>query len=341
MMWRVNGLVVSLRCLLAVVFAVAATGKLLDLDGSRRALEEFGVRPRFARAGGVALPIAELTVAVTLLIAPTARWGAAGALVLLVVFMVAVARAMAQGRAPECHCFGQIHSEQAGASTLVRNAILGCLAIVVIVAGPGPSLNGVLAGLSTTQVALVAVSVAAVLLGLAVFQLWGDRRRLIRDLHAALAARGPAGLRRGTPAPDFSLAPVRGDAGSLDDLMTPKRPTVLIFVTTQCPPCLQMFPMLARWQDSLADALALPAIFSGDRDDVERISEEQGLSVALAQDDEEAFGLYNLRATPSAVLIDGDRLVASVPAEGVPAIEALIRTAVRQTGPPDLVVHHT
>jgi thiol-disulfide isomerase/thioredoxin/uncharacterized membrane protein YphA (DoxX/SURF4 family) len=335
----VNALLLSLRCLLALVFLVAAIGKLLDPVGSRQALEEFGVLPRIARIGGLALPVAELAVAVALLLRPSARWGAGGALVLLLAFIAGVARAMSQGRSPECHCFGQIHSEKAGPSTLIRNAILAAPAAFIIAAGTGPSLNGALAGLNAAQVALVATSVVAVLLALAVVQLWSDRRRLQRELEAAIAAKAPAGLPRGTPAPEFALTPVRGNAGSLGELMDPGRPTVLVFVSTNCGPCLQMLPSLARWQDSLVESLALPAIFAGERADIERISAEQDLRVALAQEDNEAFGLYNLRATPSAVLISAGGAVASAPAEGVPAIEALIRTAVAQSRPDELVLH--
>ena len=113
----------SIRCLLAVVFIVAAIGKLLDVEGSRRALVEFGVPVRATRLGAVLLPFAELAVAILLLFVPTARWGALGALLLLLAFSAGVARAMSRGEAPDCHCFGQIHSEPAGRSTLIRNAL--------------------------------------------------------------------------------------------------------------------------------------------------------------------------------------------------------------------------
>ncbi len=50
--------------------------------------------------------------------------GRAAALLLLLAFAGGVARAMSRGQAPDCHCFGQIHSEPAGPSTLIRNAVL-------------------------------------------------------------------------------------------------------------------------------------------------------------------------------------------------------------------------
>ena len=232
-----------MRCLLAVVFIVAAIGKLLDLGGSRHALQEFGVPARAARLGGSMLPIAELVVAVTLLLRATARWGAVGALLLLLVFSAGVARAMSRGEAPDCHCFGQIHSEPAGRSALIRNAVLAVAAALIAVAGPGPSLDGALGGLRAAQIALVATSVLAAGLAVAVAQLWADRRRLRSELDAARAAEAPPGLPRGTTAPEFELDAVRGPAGSLTELTERARPTVLVFVSTGCGPCQAMLPV--------------------------------------------------------------------------------------------------
>ena len=52
-------------------------------------------------------------------------------LVLSLVFSVAIALSLARGRAPECHCFGQLHSAPAGPMTLARNAVLAALAVFV------------------------------------------------------------------------------------------------------------------------------------------------------------------------------------------------------------------
>jgi thiol-disulfide isomerase/thioredoxin len=326
---------------LAAVFLVAAAGKLLDLPGSRRALEEFGVPARVAALAGPALPLGELAVAVALLIRPVAVAGAAGGLLLLCLFIGGVARAMAQGRAPDCHCFGQIHSEPAGPGTLARNVVLAAPALLILIAGGGPSLQGGLSSLDGTQVALVVTAVLAAALGLAATTLWGDTRRLRRELARVSASKQPPGLPRGAAAPGFALAAIRGDAGTLEGLRRPSQPTVLVFLSTRCVPCLTMLPRLADWQESLANAVSLPAIFAGDEAEIERVAEETGLSVVLAQEGSEVFGLYALRATPSGVLIDADGVIAATPAEGVPAIEALIRSAAATGQSTPLVVHST
>jgi thiol-disulfide isomerase/thioredoxin len=255
----------------------------------------------------------------------------------LLLFVAGVARAISQGRTPDCHCFGQIHSEPAGRSTLVRNAVLAAPAILILVGGRGPSLTGGVESLNGTQAALVAVSALAAALAAAAAQLWREKRGLERDLQVLTGRAKPAGLPRGTSAPEFDLRPVRGIASSLAGLLEEGRPAVLVFVSTSCGPCLQMLPTLGRWQYSLQESLALTAVFSGEAAEIERLAEEHELACALAQEDDEVFRRYELRATPSGVLIRPDGVIAGAAAEGVPAIEALIRSALARGAPADFV----
>src|SRR5919107_3648484 len=151
------------RLLLAAVFMVAGAAKLADREGSRRALADFGVPTTLAVPLGVLLPLAELAVAAALIPASTAWWGAAGALVLLLLFVAAIAANLARGRKAECHCFGQLHSEPAGWKTLARNGVLAAVAGFVVwwgYDGAGPSAVGWLAGLSGAQIAGLVVGLA-------------------------------------------------------------------------------------------------------------------------------------------------------------------------------------
>src|SRR6478672_6687391 len=116
-----DALVLIARLILGIVFVVAGVAKLLDREGSRRAVGDFGVPARLAGPLGTLLPIAEIVVALALLPAVTAWWGALGALALLVAFVAGIGVNLARGRAPDCHCFGQLHSSPAGPWTLARN----------------------------------------------------------------------------------------------------------------------------------------------------------------------------------------------------------------------------
>ncbi|HEV2124033.1 MAG TPA: MauE/DoxX family redox-associated membrane protein, partial [Chloroflexota bacterium] len=120
------------RLLLAAVFAVAGVAKLLDQTGSRRAMREFGLSSSLAAPLGMLLPLIELAVAGAPLSTATARWGALGALVLLLLFVAGIGVNLARGKHPDCHCFGQLHSAPAGWPTLARNATLAVVAAFIL-----------------------------------------------------------------------------------------------------------------------------------------------------------------------------------------------------------------
>ena len=178
---------------------------------------------------GVLLPLAELAVAAALIPTSTAWWGAVGALVLLLLFVVGISANLARGRKPECHCFGQLRSEPAGWKTLVRNGVLAAVAGFVVWWGYGgaePSALGWLAGLSTAQ--LLGLGVGVVLLGMVAAQWWfllGLLRQNGRLAMRVEALEGggrleepPTGLPLGETAPDFELPNLQGQKLTLEAL---------------------------------------------------------------------------------------------------------------------------
>ncbi len=138
--WTMNGALVVARLCLAAVFFIAGVAKLADRSGTRQALADFDVPHRLAGPLLLLLPAAELAAATALVFPTTARWGAAGSLVLLALFVVGLTRVLRRGEAPDCHCFGQVHSKPASWMTVARNLALALPAAYVALAGPGPSL---------------------------------------------------------------------------------------------------------------------------------------------------------------------------------------------------------
>ena len=61
-----------------------------DIPRAKAVAEEFGVPARFARPGGVLLPLAEIAIALAMLFPQTARWGGPAAAVLLGSFVGAI-----------------------------------------------------------------------------------------------------------------------------------------------------------------------------------------------------------------------------------------------------------
>ena len=124
-----------LRLFLAAIFALAGVAKFLDLKGSEKAFKEFGVPAVVALPASIALSVAEIVIAAMFLSVDTSWVAAIGASALLLLFIGQMIYQMARGNAPDCHCFGQIHSEPVGAKSIVRNVIFATMSLLLVVRG--------------------------------------------------------------------------------------------------------------------------------------------------------------------------------------------------------------
>lgn len=329
-----SGALLAARVVLAAVFAVAGLAKLADLAGSCRTVREFGVPDVLAPLLGSLLPGAELAVAVALIVRHSARWGAVGALVLLASFMVAIGVAMARGREPDCHCFGQLHSAPAGLRTLLRNGVLAIAAGFVAVAGwtdAGSSATGWIAGLSARALGGIGVGVLVVAAqAWFSWQLLRQNGRLIGRLDAleeklgSLPNMALRGLPIGSTAPPFALPTPHAGIITLDDLLRHGRPVVLVFSDPACGPCTALLPQITAWQRNHEDQVTLALVSRGSRDaHAAIITEHQPRHIAL-QLDREVAEAYASPGTPSAVLIDSAGRIASQLAIGRDAIVELV-----------------
>ncbi len=343
------------RLLLAVVFVVAGVAKLLDREGSRQAVIDFGVPASIATPLAVLLPIAELTVAALLLFTSTAWYGGIGASVLLLVFLAAIANSMARGKHPDCHCFGQLHSEPAGWPTLIRNALLSVIALFVVATGrdlfsfsnedAGYSLFAWLGRLTTWELAMTILGAIALLAiiaeGWLLVHLLGQNGRILLRLDAletmvsenkgvaAGAAAAPskrpaAGLPEGAPAPGFKLEGLFGETTTLDSLRAAGKPVLLIFADPGCGPCNALMPDIAAWQRDHATRLTIALISRGSVDANRAKAREHGLAHVLLQKDREVAQAYQAFGTPAAVLVKPDGTIGSPVAGGAEAIRQLV-----------------
>ncbi|HEX3617269.1 MAG TPA: TlpA disulfide reductase family protein [Solirubrobacteraceae bacterium] len=341
-----------IRLVLAAVFLVAGAAKLADPTGSRAAATGFGVPAPVAGVVGVLLPLAELCTAGALLPASSARYGALAAAVLLLAFVAAITRSIARGEAPDCHCFGAIHSEPAGARTLARNALLLALAAAVAAVGwgnAGPSavhwvgqLHGaglVAAGGGAALLALAALTVAGLLT-----LLRQNRRLLLRvdELEAHLEGAGPAGpaptpadhpgLPIGSPAPAFSLAGLYGETITLASLTARDRPLLLLFTDPGCGPCNALLPSIARWQQAHSGELTIAVLTRGSAADYLPKAREHGIAGVLLDAQLEVYSACQAIGTPGAVLVDSRGRIASPVVGGAASIERLIDQALSGAG---------
>lgn len=331
------------RLLLAAVFIIAGLAKLVDLAGSRQALVDFGVPPRLVAPFGLLLPLGELIVALALIPRTTAWWGALGAGALLILFLAGIAINLARGNAPDCHCFGQLHSSPAGWPTLFRNGALVLLAGFVIRQGRTDAGLGAVSWLGrlsaveqwllfVATVALVGVVVEA---WLVVHLLQQNGRVLLRldildgSLPAGQRVPGGAaqpaetGLPVGSSAPSFSLPGLQGEPVTLTRLCASGKRVLLIFSDPTCRPCNALLPEIGSWGREHSD-LTVALISCGTREANLAKASEHGVSQVLLQQGNEVADAFEAQGTPSAVLIQSDGLVASPLAAGSGAIRRLV-----------------
>ncbi|HEV2974736.1 MAG TPA: MauE/DoxX family redox-associated membrane protein [Solirubrobacteraceae bacterium] len=321
-----NDALVIARLCLAVVFLVAAVAKLADRSGTRQALANFDVPTRLIDPFVLLLPVAELAAATALVFPTTARWGAAGSLVLLALFVVGLTRVLRRGEEPDCHCFGQLHSKPASWTTVARNLVLAIPAAYVALTGPGPSLASWVASTNATDPWLIAIGALATLTTTTSVLLWRENRRL-RATDGRAAAAAPRQI--GALAPQFSLPSVAGRVVSLQDLLADDRACVLTFVHPGCGPCAALLPELARWHDTITEHLALALVTIAQVAEAEKLAREHALTDVLIDKQSTVSRAYGATATPSAVLVASDGTVRSAPAIGPVAIESLIRLALQ------------
>jgi peroxiredoxin/uncharacterized membrane protein YphA (DoxX/SURF4 family) len=319
-----NDALVIARLCLAVVFVIAGVAKLADRSGTRQALADFDV-PRRLFAGPLLLllPAAELAVAMALVFPTTARWGAAGSLVLLALFIVGLTRVLRRGEAPDCHCFGQLHSKPASWTTVARNLVLAIPAAYVALTGPGPSLTSWVASTNATDLWLIAIGALATLTTTTSVLLWRENRRLrSTDGRAVTAPRQIGAL-----APQFALPSATGGVVSLQDLLADERACVLTFVSPGCGPCAALLPELARWHDTVTERLALTLVAPVEATQAEALAREHALTDVLIDEQATVMHAYGVWGTPSAILVASDGTMRSAPVAGHVAIESLIRLA--------------
>jgi peroxiredoxin len=136
------------------------------------------------------------------------------------------------------------------------------------------------------------------------------------------------GLPVGSEAPQFSLSGLHGETLTLNALRSSDKPVMLLFTDPGCGPCNAMLPEVGRWQEEHPHKLTLSLISRGQVEENKTKASEHGLSNVLLQNDWEVSESYEVRGTPSAVLISPDGKIASPVAGGVEGIRGLLSYAV-------------
>ena len=225
------------------------------------------------------------------------------ALALRLAFSSAIALNLARGRRPDCHCFGRLSAGPVGWSTVARNGFLALLAAFVALDG---------------QFGWVFVGPGVVILALWIGPLVQQRWQQLANPGAA----------------SFSLPDEAGHTWTLEALLAPRRPVVLVFSQPACGACDALLPAVARWQHDLAGSVTVILVSGGLQAPTIAKAEEYGLRQVLIDEQQTVFAAYGVSATPSAVLIAGDGTRVAALARGAGEIERLIERALEAQAEP-------
>lgn len=334
-----------IRLFLAAIFALAGIGKLYDTEGSEKAVKNFGVPESLAKPFAILLPLAEILVAILLLFAEISWFGAIGAFIILLIFIGGMLNQMRLGNAPDCHCFGQIHSAPVSKKTLLRNAVFVIPALILILSGRENQGIGVLhSSVNNSEFDFMNLILGVIIIGfLAAIvyflkQISDQQTQILRRIEVLeiLSHEGSRSVERenisspedglpiGAPAPNFELPNVYGKNIHFEHLLAKGKPLLLFFVGVGCVPCASLLPEIEKWQKDLGEKLNFVFVSNGAAK--ENLAKFSGASVKeiLIQKENEVAKEFNAVWTPTALLINSDGTIGSRPAVGDGAIRKLI-----------------
>lgn len=299
-------LLTIIRILLSSVFAVSGVTKIADLSGTRAAIRGFGIP--FPSLMAILVPITEALIAILLIPIATYTWGAAGVMILTMVFSAVMVGLLLKGRKPDCHCFGKLYSTPIGRHALVRNAVLFFLASLLILQGPGWSLRELPARVSPMHLAVVAMTVLGS--SLVLHRLRISEPSTIARLVAQPHGVSTKGEHHAGPRSARSTSGVDGS-------------TLIVFIDPDCPACTALLPSIAQWQEQDRSILFLLVSF-GTEERTRPHLIEHGIRGAVFDPDRQLQRLLQVRATPSAVLAEPSLLGGENLVSGMRDISVLI-----------------
>ena len=313
---------------MGLVLFVAGVAKLARPRATRESLRAFGVPHRLLLPGAFLLPAVELGVAGLLVPQSTARAGALAAAALLLVFTMALARALYRGEQPECNCFGALRSGPVDRWTLARNLTLIAVAATLGATSPGR----LHVSLSTTQtLVLIVGTVMLVFTAVHVFfsvHLFRQNGRLLERVAALESGGRPAypaeGLPAGVPAPRFDLVDLTGERQSLDSLLGSGASLALAFVDPDCGACGSALTQLAAIRERRSGRLAVAIVTRGDAEEARRKINGYEFDAVLLQDEREVADAFGVTRVPSVQIVAPDGRTASPLAIGGEAIGRLL-----------------
>ncbi len=124
----------AIRLAAAAIWLVAGAAKIGDLEHFRAQVHASQLLPHALEAPfAYALPFVEVGIGLYLALGLLVRPAAIAGCLLMVLFVVAMAQALARGLSLDCGCFGTVAREHVGLGPILRDAALGLPSLVLAI----------------------------------------------------------------------------------------------------------------------------------------------------------------------------------------------------------------
>ena len=330
--------------LLAGALALGGTAKWGATAATRDTMRELGLPRRAVQWLAPALPVIELALAAMLLLPAVAWWATMLALLLYAGTGAVVCGNLLAGRAPACNCFGQHRAAPITWGTaLTSGVLLGCAGVLlwhaptVLVDGLALWTLDAAKQVDSAAVAWLLVALLAALVTWLLCQLVRQQGRLLLRIDALdermnvggiapLELALPTALRTGELAPEFDAFSLAGRPVSSTQLFQDGQDLLLLFVSPACAPCREL---LAELPLAPGRAQRLVVITDAAADGTVEAAHWGGLEV-LVQHEQAVSRRFGAIATPSAVRVRRDGIVAAPLAVGRDAIMVLLGNGLQE-----------
>lgn len=125
--------ITTVRWLIGLVFLLSSITKLRDPKGFTMAVYNFRVLPvPLADLYAALIPYVEMITGALLLLGLLTQIAAAVAFLTLLSFTLAIGWNLTRGQHPDCHCFGNLFSEELSSMLVIRNVALMALVSLAV-----------------------------------------------------------------------------------------------------------------------------------------------------------------------------------------------------------------
>lgn len=335
-------LLIAAPILLSLTLLFSGLAKLGARQGTEDAMTSLRIPLRsFHRSVASVLPVVEIVLALAVWIpfVPLQVMASVVIALLMLTYLVIIARALSWEETVECSCFGTLASPTVSRTTLVRNIVLSVLGVLGVIAAGSGLMTHILVrqplalmGLGT--VLILAVLVTALAIGGTTPEA-DETASAAEGAHDARTAGGAATRAQFTDSDDVDGLPEEDElldyerdripAGVLQrsdgSLMTLRqlashRAALLVFVSEGCGPCERVLDQMPRWIEDLSPFLQVKAVLSRPVDQLRERTTDRVGEHALHDVQFSAREALGGRGAPSAVLLGADGLLAGGPVSG-------------------------